>query len=301
MDWFQSEANLKAHWKLSLLSKNLGITTRDAIGLLHLLWEYTCLYADDGDLTEKRDHAIASYLDWPIEESGQLIQALVDSEFIEQSEEHRIVHNWRVRHRRVYEQRERSRANRKQTKGDRLDEAVVQSMQVPLKKNTAPVKRKPDAQWISTTFDNFWEVYDKKSGKLKCFAKWKLLVEKKGQAFAEKIVHAAGEYKRRCDEAGREAKHRKDPLTWLNGECWNDDLDTIFGKPNSERPRETRWDKQEFHDRQAKIREIWDKRKREAKAQDKPEPPAPKELDAEWTPASALEFKIRKDVGQVPY
>jgi len=117
MDWYRADANLKAHWKLALLCQKLKIEIRDGVGLLHLLWEYVCSYADDGELTENKQIAIASYLDWPIDKAGQLIEALTEAGFIDQTEDGIEVHNWKARNRRIFEQREYQKSYREKQKG----------------------------------------------------------------------------------------------------------------------------------------------------------------------------------------
>lgn len=67
------------------------------------------------------------------------------------------------------------------------------------------------------SFDEFWNIYDKKSDKEKCQIKFdKLTNEQK-----EKIKLVLPKY----IESTPDKKYRKNPLTWLNGKCWNDDLE----------------------------------------------------------------------------
>lgn len=67
-------------------------------------------------------------------------------------------------------------------------------------------------------FDGFWDVYGKKVDRKKCEKKWATLTEEQRRLamnHAPKYVASA---------SGRELKYRKNPLTYLNGECWNDEL-----------------------------------------------------------------------------
>ena len=75
--------------------------------------------------------------------------------------------------------------------------------------NTLPVESDP------LGFDAFWNAYDKKVDTAKCRRKWDALpVTKKEKALA----HIPAYVRARPDK-----KFRKDPLTYLNGENWNDE------------------------------------------------------------------------------
>jgi len=65
-------------------------------------------------------------------------------------------------------------------------------------------------------FDDFWNLYDKKQDKPKCLKKW----EKIKQAAREKIMEHLELYVR----ATPEIQYRKNPLTYLSNESWNDEI-----------------------------------------------------------------------------
>ena len=79
------------------------------------------------------------------------------------------------------------------------------------------------------SFDDWWNAYQKKRGRKKAEAKWNRLSD------ADKIacMEATPAYVASIDDR----QFQKDPLTYLNGECWNDEL--IF-KPNYEQQRAQR-------------------------------------------------------------
>ena len=65
-------------------------------------------------------------------------------------------------------------------------------------------------------FENFWTTYDKKVDKQRCERKWRnLLKEEK-----EKILQVVPKY----ILLKPDPQYRKNPLTWLNGKCWNDEI-----------------------------------------------------------------------------
>lgn len=66
------------------------------------------------------------------------------------------------------------------------------------------------------SFDDWWNAYDKKCGRKKAEARWDRLPS------FEKIacMKATPAYVR----ATPDKAYRKHPLTYLNGECWNDEI-----------------------------------------------------------------------------
>ena len=65
-------------------------------------------------------------------------------------------------------------------------------------------------------FDYFWSYYDKKKDKTKCQKKWLTL----STTDKAKIFETVQDYVKENSEV----KYRKNPLTYLNGECWNDEI-----------------------------------------------------------------------------
>lgn len=65
-------------------------------------------------------------------------------------------------------------------------------------------------------FEQWWKIYDKKRGKERCIAKWRKLsyTDKKACLCATPAYVASTPDK----------VFRKDPLTYLNGKCWNDEI-----------------------------------------------------------------------------
>lgn len=66
-------------------------------------------------------------------------------------------------------------------------------------------------------FDIFWDLYQNKKG----FAKCKKAFMKLDCEVIEKIIESVPKYVKSTPEI----KYRKLPLTWLNGEHWNDELE----------------------------------------------------------------------------
>lgn len=78
---------------------------------------------------------------------------------------------------------------------------------------------------IQEGFDMFWAAYDKKVDRQKCEAKWAKLK----QADRDRILVTVETYV----AAHPEVKYRKNPLTYLNGACWHDELPTVAKTPKA--------------------------------------------------------------------
>ena len=88
-----------------------------------------------------------------------------------------------------------------------------------------------DILTVEDTFNKWWTLYDKKRGREKCLIKWKRMTGE--EQFA--CIAATPAYV----ESTPDKAYRKDPLTYLNGKCWNDEI--IYkdnGKPTKPDPRQ---------------------------------------------------------------
>lgn len=84
---------------------------------------------------------------------------------------------------------------------------------LPSPKDNTPKKK---AFCAGDHFDDFWCLYDKKKDRKKCAAKFSKLKEKD----ITKIFETLPAYIRSTPDEN----YRKNPLTYLNGECWNDEI-----------------------------------------------------------------------------
>lgn len=69
---------------------------------------------------------------------------------------------------------------------------------------------------LESEFETFWRTYDKVSDYHKCKKKFMALSNIK----RHHVMNTVSFYVQRTPEK----KYRKNPYTWLNGECWNDEL-----------------------------------------------------------------------------
>lgn len=88
-----------------------------------------------------------------------------------------------------------------------------------------------DIKNISLTLENdflkFWNIYNKKTDSKKCKDKFMKLHRKE----VEKILEVVQEYVNSTPDV----QFRKNPLTWLNGKCWND-IEKNEYSPTAEKP-----------------------------------------------------------------
>lgn len=91
---------------------------------------------------------------------------------------------------------------------------------------------KPQVQVLGggeVSFELWWDMYRKKRGRKKAKQKWDRLTKQQQEA----CLRATPAYV----ESTPDVTYRKDPLTYLNGECWEDE---IINNPNYEQQRAQR-------------------------------------------------------------
>jgi hypothetical protein len=125
MPWIESHTNLRRSAKLGRLARGLGISKRDACGLLHFLWHHTF---DDGLTNRKAEQGDISHLE-PIDlaeicewdgDPDKLFKVMISSGWIDVksrkgSKKLKIVlHDWLQYAGRAVRERERKRIERKE-------------------------------------------------------------------------------------------------------------------------------------------------------------------------------------------
>jgi hypothetical protein len=81
------------------------------------------------------------------------------------------------------------------------------------KKEEMKISEKPE---INISFEDFWNMYDKKVGKDKAEKKWLSLSD---QERVDAIKYVPDYVRAKADK-----QFRKDPQTFLNNKCWNDEI-----------------------------------------------------------------------------
>ena len=98
-------------------------------------------------------------------------------------------------------------------------------------KNKNKTKNKSDKEVTNDRFDEFWYLYGKKIDRPKCEIKFgKLSSEQINLLFSNLPDYI---------KSKPEKQYRKDPIRWLTGECWNDEIIQTNGQAQSVHSFET--------------------------------------------------------------
>jgi hypothetical protein len=85
--------------------------------------------------------------------------------------------------------------------------------------------QKSNAELKKQKFEEFWTLYDKKRERKHCVNKF----NKFSMATIEKILQAVPAYVKSTPDI----RYRKNPESWLNGECWDDEIIVGTNNPQS--------------------------------------------------------------------
>jgi len=94
------------------------------------------------------------------------------------------------------------------------DAPVIQSNPIQSESNPNPIPQSDDCDG----FDEFWFIYEKKGTKMQAHKSWKRL--KPSLELQLKIYDSARSYV----QATPDKQYRKNAETWLNNQCWNDEI-----------------------------------------------------------------------------
>ena len=111
-----------------------------------------------------------------------------------------------------------------------LYKALYEATDTIIEQKNKRTKEKDEREKKEILFEKFWNLYNKKVERKSCLAKFiKLDFET-----IDKIINAVPKYVM----LSTDIKYRKNPETWLNGECWNDEIpsDTTITNNNT-----TKW------------------------------------------------------------
>lgn len=104
-----------------------------------------------------------------------------------------------------------------------MEEEVQQAMNLLLSKGYEVIPPQ-SINLIDNEFEKWWNLYNKKRGKDKCYKRWLKLSQKDRR----QCLLATPAYVNSITEK----QYQKDPFTYLNGRCWEDEIINPYG--NSE-------------------------------------------------------------------
>ncbi len=85
-----------------------------------------------------------------------------------------------------------------------------------------------EEEYKSDEFEIFWNSYGKKVDRVKCEKAWKKLKKQEIEKILETVNRYVG--------ANPDIQYRKNPLTYLNGKCFNDELPGLGRNQNNHLP-----------------------------------------------------------------
>ena len=114
MAWIESHQEVGRHPKTKKLARLLGVSLPAAVGHLHYLWWWALDFAQDGVLDKFDADDIADAIQWD-GDSSQLIDALISSGHIDDTDHGLVVHDWYDYAGKLLERREKDRARKRST------------------------------------------------------------------------------------------------------------------------------------------------------------------------------------------
>lgn len=236
------------HPKLFALMAESGMTRRNAIGLLVLLWDFTGQYAPNGAVGRFTDQAIADAVEWK-DQASALIACLVRSGWIDETDDQSarlVVHDWGagcdqwVKKRLAIMGEPFYTGEVRTVRPGRPTESDIQngdpekhSLSLPLSSpnpnpNLDPNPTPRSTRFVySDSFEQFWKPYPTKAAKLAAFKAWQKMTSEDQDAATASSAEYAG-----CPLVKIKGVvcHAS---TWLNGRRWEDEREAWQdnGKP----------------------------------------------------------------------
>jgi hypothetical protein len=110
MAWFEAHDTMARHPKTLKLARFLGKDRRYTVGLLHDLFSWGLYAADkNGALQGLNSEDIAQALDWPLRKAENLVDALLESGYMERDGDGYRIHDWYDYAGKLYDAREKNR------------------------------------------------------------------------------------------------------------------------------------------------------------------------------------------------
>lgn len=213
--------------KLRELSKAIGCSQNEAVGILIRLWLWCINNADKyGYIIGADKNDVAEILSVGRERSldpDQIVEALISCNWIDCEEDSLFIHDWEEWQEPLYtfkERREKDRERKRRSekcqevqKEPEKPEEPTSTPELPDKeeKPEKPPKQKGD---YSTDFVSFWEVYPRKADKGTAYAKYRARL--KDGFSPETLIQAAKNYRDRCERERTPEKYILHGKTFLS-------------------------------------------------------------------------------------
>lgn len=113
--WIESHQELARHPKTKRLARKLSVSLPAAVGHLHFLWWWAMDYAQDGSLAKFTNDDIADAVAWD-GDADHLVNALIESGFIDHTDDGLIIHDWYEYAGRLIEKKEQNRERKRRSR-----------------------------------------------------------------------------------------------------------------------------------------------------------------------------------------
>jgi hypothetical protein len=114
------------------------------------------------------------------------------------------------------------------------DPLLKESIYHPFYRLSAP----RDAQIAACAFDDFWRAYPKKVALTDAIRAFARAIDR---APPEEIIRGATRYA--AERGGEDPRYTRNPATWLNKACWNDQTPSSRGFPRNGPPERLQFDR----------------------------------------------------------
>ena len=238
MAWISVHQQIRDHRKLRELSRILGVTRQEALGILVLIWTWAIDNCNqDGKLLSitVEDIALAAY--WTKGES-KLFKALVDTGWLDESEGEVYLHDWYDFNKPFYDFRERREKDKERKRKEKIQGSStgnskenphafrVSPSQSPSQSLIKELKDK-ELKYIEQ-FEVLWKLYPNKKGRKDAEKKAIRLLKEISFAELQRVVI------RYADEVkGKNAQYIKHGSTFFNS-GYADYLDENYTPPTKE-------------------------------------------------------------------
>jgi len=221
LQWFKFTPT---DWVMGKIQRCPEITQARFMRLICLYWNKEC---------------VLSYEDAEIEIDKEHLDILVSKKIIKLDEDLLVIDFLNEQLENISETSEKRRkavlqrwakVKQKDTSVSKKDTSVLQNDTE--KSREEKEKKREEKEKIESEFVLFWDKYNKKQDSKNCKQKFFKLSDNE----RSKIFEVLDSYILSTPDV----KFRKNPLTWLNGGCWNDEIKTTTGtkqvsNPNNER------------------------------------------------------------------
>lgn len=206
--------------KLRSLSKDIGVSANEAIGMLVRLWLWAVNNAEaDGRLIGIEEEDIAEILLVGLAKGIDpldVVHSLIRTGWLDK-EDGLYIHNWSIWQKELYAYMISKRKHAERQKEYRARKAQMKSTNVaeePVKQIPKEKEAKPEKAGYSTQFEEFWKVYPRKIGKGEAYKCYNARIKDGWKP--EDIIQAAQAYANEVVKRHTENCYIKHPKTFLS-------------------------------------------------------------------------------------